>query len=46
MSTEKKLSERLYMKKKNIYDVADKETLQKIYAFSEDYKKYLDASKT
>ncbi len=46
MSEEKKLSERLYMKKKNIYDIADKETLQKIYDFSEDYKRYLDVSKT
>lgn len=39
-------SEELTFSKKNIYEVADKEKMDKIFAYAEGYKTFLDASKT
>ncbi|MCD8040080.1 MAG: aminopeptidase [Clostridia bacterium] len=36
----------LKYERKNVYKISDKDQLEKIYAFSEDYKKFLDSSKT
>ncbi len=46
MSNEEKLSDKLTVKKKNIYDNADAEKKNRIFAFSEEYKSFLDAGKT
>ena len=46
MSDEIKLSDKLTMKKKNIYDGADAEKKEKIFAFAEGYKTFLDMAKT
>ena len=46
MSEEIKLSDKLTMKKKNIYDVADDQKKAKIFEFSEGYKSFLDMAKT
>ena len=40
------LKEQLFMEKKNVYEVAEKEECDKAYAYCEDYKKFLDSSKT
>ena len=37
-----KLQEKLAYKKKNYYAVASKEEKKEIFAFAEDYKKFLD----
>ena len=37
---------RLKITRKNVYKEADGAELEKIYAFSEGYKKFLDGSKT
>ena len=41
-----KLQEKLAYKKKNYYEVASKEEKKEIFAFAEDYKKFLDEAKT
>ncbi len=46
MSEEKKLTEKLTMKKANIYDKADDARKAKIFEFGEGYKAYLDGGKT
>lgn len=46
MSENEKLSDKLTMKKKSIYDNSDEGKKQRIFDFSEDYKAFLDASKT
>ena len=43
---ENKLSEKLQYKKKSVYESADAERINKAKEYAEDYKKYLDASKT
>ena len=43
---EKKLSEALSYKKKSVYEAADADRISAAMAYSEDYKKYLDNSKT
>ena len=43
---EKKLSEALSYKKKSVYEAADSDRISAAMAYSEDYKKYLDNSKT
>ena len=43
---EKKLSETLSYKKKSVYEAADADRISAAMAYSEDYKKYLDSSKT
>ncbi|MBR6836487.1 MAG: hypothetical protein IKM72_10870, partial [Oscillospiraceae bacterium] len=45
-SPEKELKEKLFYKKKNIYQLIDDEEVKKITAFSENYKKFLDEAKT
>ena len=42
----KELEKNLTYKRKNGFDVYDNETIDKAWAFSEDYKKFLDNSKT
>ena len=46
MSEEIKLSDKLTMKKKNIFDSADAEKKTKIFEFAEGYKSFLDMAKT
>ena len=46
MSEEIKLSDKLTMKKKNIFDSADAEKKAKIFEFAEGYKSFLDMAKT
>ena len=46
MSEEIKLSDKLTMKKKNIFDSADAEKKAKIFEFAEGYKSCLDMAKT
>ena len=41
-----KLSEKLCMKKRNIFDVADGAKMDKMFAFAEQYKTFLDKAKT
>ncbi|MBR5308401.1 MAG: aminopeptidase [Clostridia bacterium] len=40
------LKEQLFMEKKNVYEVTEAEECDKAYAYCEDYKKFLDSSKT
>ncbi len=46
MSEEIKLSDKLTMKKANIFDKADADKKTKIFEFAEGYKAFLDAAKT
>lgn len=46
MTNETKLSDKLTMKKSNIYDKADSTKKEQIFAFSEGYKTFLDMAKT
>lgn len=50
MSKEKsvvnELKEKLFYKKKNAYDIIDDDDVKKVYAFSEEYKLFLNSSKT
>lgn len=46
MNNEVKLSDKLTVKKKNIYDGATAEEKARIFAFSESYKEFLDKAKT
>ena len=46
MTNETKLSDKLTMKKSNIYDKADLTKKEQIFAFSEGYKTFLDMAKT
>ena len=41
-----KLTEQLLYSKKNVYEKADAEKIQKIYEYAEGYKAFLDAAKT
>ncbi len=46
MSEEMKLSDKLFMKKKNIFESADAEKKAKMFEFAEGYKNFLDMAKT
>ena len=46
MADDKKLSDKLYMKKKNIFDESNAARTKEIFDFSEDYKRFLDIAKT
>ena len=39
------MSELAY-KRTNVYEVADKKTMKKIFSYAEEYKKFIDAAKT
>ena len=41
-----KLEERLSYKRKNVWEKVDEEYIRKAFDFCEEYKKFLDASKT
>lgn len=45
-SPEKELKEKLFYNKKNVYQIIDNETVNKINSFSEDYKNFLNLAKT
>ena len=40
------LREKLFMEKKNAYEIMDKDECDKAYAYCDDYKKFLDSAKT
>lgn len=40
------LKEKLFMEKKNAYEVMNKEECEKAYTFCDDYRKFLDSAKT
>ena len=45
-SPEKELKEKLFYNKKNVYQIIDNETVNKVNSFSEDYKNFLNLAKT
>lgn len=45
-SPEKELKEKLFYNKKNVYQIVDNETVNKVNSFSEDYKNFLNLAKT
>lgn len=45
-STAKKLQEKLFYKKKNVYEEASAEKIKAIYDYADGYMKFLDAAKT
>ncbi len=43
---EQSLADKLFYRKKNYFEEADDKEIEKCYAFAEDYKKFIDISKT
>ena len=43
---EQNLADKLFYRKKNYFEEADDKEIEKCYAFAEDYKKFIDISKT
>ena len=43
---EQSLADKLFYRKKNYFEEADDKEIENCYAFAEDYKKFIDISKT